>query len=226
MWRIVAAWRRGGARTAARTAVGRLNDWLTDRWTGVSTSGLVPIETLIDDWNGCHDYFPSCYAELRSVLASFSWDSQDVFVDIGAGKGRALLVAGEYPFRSVIGVEISPTLCQTARSNLARNSSKLACRDVQVIEADASEWPIPDTATIFYLYNPMKGERLTRLFAAIAASLASAPRTLWIVYNNPFHFEPLEPHYSWLKREAVHNFEYRWIVYRAGSPAISEEMSA
>jgi SAM-dependent methyltransferase len=41
------------------------------------------------------------------------------FVDLGAGMGRAMLLASEYPFRSVVGVELNPTLARIARKNAA-----------------------------------------------------------------------------------------------------------
>ena len=41
------------------------------------------------------------------------------FVDLGAGMGRAMLLAADYPFRAVVGVELHPTLARIARANLA-----------------------------------------------------------------------------------------------------------
>ncbi len=227
MWRMLAAWRRNGVGGALHVAVSRIRDRIAERRMGLITGGLIPIESLVDDWHGCHDYFPTAFDELRTVLASLQPGPRDVFVDIGAGKGRALLVAAAFPFRSVIGVEVARTLCADARANVARCADGLACRDVRVVEADGARWPIPEETTFVYLYNPFHGERLIRLFANIAASLAAAPRELMIVYNNPSHFEPLERDYPWLRRHAVYAMEYRWIVYRAapigGSPGIAEE---
>src|SRR5713226_561215 len=42
------------------------------------------------------------------------------FVDLGCGKGRALILAHEAGFRNLIGVEMSPKLAAAARSNLQR----------------------------------------------------------------------------------------------------------
>ena len=41
------------------------------------------------------------------------------FVDLGAGMGRAMLLASEYPFRAVLEVEINATLARIARKNAA-----------------------------------------------------------------------------------------------------------
>ena len=42
------------------------------------------------------------------------------FVDVGAGKGRALLLAAELPFRKIIGVELNEELTRIAQKNVAR----------------------------------------------------------------------------------------------------------
>lgn len=226
MRRIFTAWWRNGSRGAWHALRSRLTDWRIERSSGLRTGGLIAIETLVNDWHGCHDYFPTGYAELRAVLATLDCRPDDMFIDIGAGKGRALLVAAERPFGAVVGVEISSALCVDARANVARYGGGLACRDIRVVEVDAAEWPIPHEATLIYLYNPFHGARLERLFDAIGASLDAAPRALRIVFHNPRHFEPIEGNYPWLRREAVYALEYRWIVYSVGSPGITDEIAA
>jgi SAM-dependent methyltransferase len=218
MRRIVAAWRRGGVGRAARTVWGRWNDRRIERRSGADTAGLIPIETLVEDWRGCHDYFPTPYAELETVLRSLGPGPDDVFVDIGSGKGRALAIAARFPFARIVGVEISPELCESARALVARAGGGFQCRDIEIVEADAGGFEIPADATILYLYNPFHGPRLESLFDAIAASLEAHPRRLTILYNNPAHFEPIESRFPWLSRLRVLELEYRWIVYSAGSP--------
>lgn len=218
MRRIVAAWRRGGLGRAARTVWGRWNDHRIERRSGARTAGLIPIETLVEDWRGCHDYFPTPYAELKAVLGALAPGPDDVFVDIGAGKGRALAIAAGFPFVRIVGVEISPTLCASARELVARSSGGFAYRNIEIVEADAGRFAIPADATFLYLYNPFHGARLESLFRAIGKSLSARPRRLTIIYNNPAHFEPIESLFPWLSRVRVLELEYRWIVYAAGSP--------
>jgi SAM-dependent methyltransferase len=43
------------------------------------------------------------------------------FVDIGCGKGRALFIAAEFPFRRIVGAELAVELAQIARANVALN---------------------------------------------------------------------------------------------------------
>jgi SAM-dependent methyltransferase len=224
--RILAAWKRGGISTAVHTFSSRVRDALVERRSGRKTSGLVPIEALIENWRGCHDYFPTAYGELRTVLSELQIGPDDVFVDIGCGKGRVMLVAAQLPLRAVLGIEISPDLCAEARSTIASAKSELVCPDIRVIEADAARWTIPPDVTLIYLYNPFHGDRLRSFFGGIRKSWECAPRVITIIYNNPSHFEPCEEHFPWLRRRAVHNFEYRWIVYQTESPGMTEEIRA
>ncbi len=41
------------------------------------------------------------------------------FIDLGSGKGRVLLMASEYPFQKIIGVEFMPELHRAAQKNIA-----------------------------------------------------------------------------------------------------------
>jgi tRNA1(Val) A37 N6-methylase TrmN6 len=44
--------------------------------------------------------------------------SKDVFADMGCGKGRCLIMATQYEFRKVIGVEYNETLFQILMHNI------------------------------------------------------------------------------------------------------------
>src|ERR1700733_6367017 len=97
-----------------------------DERFGVDTSGLVyelPSGHPHDLYNNGYfavapSVFHSIMQTLRDRLAlnyrRFS------FVDVGSGKGRALLLAMDYPFREILGVELSPELDRIARANVAR----------------------------------------------------------------------------------------------------------
>jgi tRNA1(Val) A37 N6-methylase TrmN6 len=64
--------------------------------------------------------------------------NRDVFVDFGSGKWRAIFWAARYPFRRVIGVELSAQLNALARRNINRNRHRLTCRDIHLVTADVT----------------------------------------------------------------------------------------
>jgi len=216
--RIGAAWREGGARRAIRVLADRIGDFCWERRAGIDTGGLIPIETLVANWDGFHDYFPSSRRTFHRLMQHVDIQAgRDVFLDIGSGKGRALLMAAQYPFKRIVGIEVSAELSVAARRNLARWSGRRACSHIEIYTCDAAEFPIPNDATVLYFYNPFHGPTLHAVFDAIARSQASAPRRLWILFNNTKHLRSLEPLFPWLQPVVRPTFDHPCAIYLAES---------
>jgi SAM-dependent methyltransferase len=108
------------------------------------------------------------------------------FVDVGAGKGRAVLLAAESSFRKVVGVELNGDLARTARRNVARWSSLVRLRaKVRVMHADAMELRWPRAPLLVYLYNPFACELVERLAAKLAGTDAAGNGLVDVLYVNP-----------------------------------------
>ncbi len=75
------------------------------------------------------------------------------FVDVGAGKGRAILLSAEQSFRMVIGVELNPDLAGIARRNVGRSFERSKAR-IRVVQEDAANFRWPRGPLLVYLYNP------------------------------------------------------------------------
>src|SRR5579864_6881023 len=96
---------------ACKVVVDRAADWVEERRLNVHTAGLIPIETLMENWEGNHDYAPTSIRAFRVFLEHVDISpANDVLVDYGSGKGRVLVLAAHYPFRRVIGVEVAPAM--------------------------------------------------------------------------------------------------------------------
>ena len=107
------------------------------------------------------------------------------FVDLGAGMGRALLLASEFPFRTVIGVELNPTLVRMARKNVARwDASGLASASVRVKHGDAVEFQIPPGPCVVFMFNPFGAPVMRRLLKAWTRSLAGREGQIDVLYVN------------------------------------------
>jgi SAM-dependent methyltransferase len=158
---------------------------LYDLRYGTETTSEVPLERfgLADDERIWYD--ASEWLGLRHALASIGVRPGDVFVDFGSGKGRALLVAATFPFERVVGVEISEELNRVARRNVDRNRSRLRCRRVDLVAADATAFEIPDDLTVAYLYCPFLGETFEAVIRRLIESYDRRPRRMLIAYNYP-----------------------------------------
>ncbi len=108
------------------------------------------------------------------------------FVDFGAGKGRVLLLASDYPFRKITGVEFSAELAGIAQKNLRQyRSATQRCRNLDVACADAMQYPIPSGPVVLFFNNPFGEEVMAPVLAGIAASAEAEPREVYIVYTHP-----------------------------------------
>lgn len=201
---------------AAKVAADRVIDQIQERKLGIHSSGLIPIETLIRDWQGNHDYAPTSFRAFWAFMESVEVEEdREVFVDYGCGMGRTLALASEYPFSRVIGVEVSPYLVDIARRNIANYRGRRLCEDIRVWNGSADQFEMPADASLFYFFNPFHGQTLANVFDRISRSLAANPRRLQIIFNNPCHFEKVAANYSWLKVRRRFSFEHHCIIYES-----------
>lgn len=108
------------------------------------------------------------------------------FVDLGSGKGRTLLMASEYPFRRVLGVELIAELHRAAEENIRDyRSPTQRCTSIKSILADAREFDLPEEPLVLFLFNPLPERALSEVLRRLGNSLARVPRSVWVVYHNP-----------------------------------------
>jgi SAM-dependent methyltransferase len=154
------------------------------RW-GTETARVESLDELGVDAPGRVRYEPSGWLDLRRVLRPSEVGPDDVFLDIGAGKGRVVLQAARYPFRRVLGVELSAVLCRIARANVAARRKHLRCQDITIINADATRYRIPDDVSVVYLYNPFRGPVFEAAIERLVESLDHTPRLMRVIYRTP-----------------------------------------
>jgi hypothetical protein len=119
-------------------------------------------------------------------------------VDVGSGKGRALLLACDYPFCEILGIELSPELDRVARTNIARYHGVHPRPLVTSVQGDAAEFPWPPGPLIVYMWNAFTGPVMERVFENLEASLAQLPRELYLIYIHP-ELEVMLEAFPWLK---------------------------
>lgn len=177
----------GGIKARARALPGRLTNLYYERRLRTVTSGIVEADELgIADDRDRGAYGPTGWRTLSRVMPRGSVSRDDVFVDIGAGMGRAVLLAAtRYRLRRVVGVEVAESLCEIARANVERNRKRLRTPLVEIVTADAATYDLPDDATIVYMHNPFWGGLFRRVAERIVAAVDAAPRPLRLIYEHP-----------------------------------------
>jgi len=132
---------------------------------------------------------PALFHEMMASLPLLSKQFQFetfTFIDLGSGKGRTLLMASDYPFRRIVGVEFLPGLHQIAQENLGRyKSESQKCFVLEAMWGDAIDFAFPVEPLVIFLFNPLPEAGLRRVVASLDASLKAHPRAAYVLYHNP-----------------------------------------
>jgi hypothetical protein len=135
---------------------------------------------------------PTGWCALRRTLRDLEVEGDDVFIDLGSGVGRVVVLAGiKLPVERVIGVEIDERLHGIAKRNVARLQGRFRARTVELVHADLTEYEIPDDVTIVYAFAPVYGELMDVVIGKLLASVDRRPRVVRLVYANPFEHNRL-----------------------------------
>jgi hypothetical protein len=207
--RALSAWRRHGPVRFFRLAL--YNAWYElrlprrrvrqsgddfDATHGTDTARVLEVGSLdIESPNARHAvrYQPSSAALVRKAIEWLDVDlSTLTFIDFGSGKGRVVLLAATYPFKSIVGVELSRELHDIATENLQRAQLRpeeasrisLVCRDV-------TNFTLPDSDLLCYLYNPF-GPLVLAPLAERFSLHSSRGHYVFVIYVDPKHRGVLE----------------------------------
>ena len=141
-----------------------------------------------DSENVAHssDYGASKAMPFMRLMRRLNLPKDNIFVDLGSGKGRALMLAAKYGFRKVIGVEFSGVLCDRSRINMEKFMRKCPSQSkIEIIESDVAKYQLNDDETVFFMFDPFNAPVLTQVLQNIAASVKRKPRPIWLIYGTP-----------------------------------------
>src|SRR5882762_943562 len=157
-------------------------------------------------------YQPTEPALFREMVESLGIDpTRYTFLDLGSGKGRTLLMASEYPFRRVLGVELLPELNQIAQKNIREfRSEQRKCEVVESVCQDARVFEFPEVPLLIYLFNPFLESGLSQVVRNLERSLQASPRPVVILYHNPLLASVLDASAALKKAYSTHQYS----VYR------------
>lgn len=167
-----------------------------DRLLGVFHSPYQPTEAAL-----FHEMIDATAQQTGMNFADFT------FIDLGSGKGRTLLMASQYPFRRIVGVELLPALHQIAEQNLAAYQSEAQqCFTLQAVYGDAAGFSFPAEPSLIYLFNPFPEAVLRRVLANLEQSLRDHPRPVYVLYHNPLLEHVLAGRHAFEKISGTHQY--------------------
>jgi hypothetical protein len=167
-----------------------------DRLLGVFHSPYQPTEPVL-----FHEMLEALQQQADLDFREFT------FIDLGSGKGRTLLLASDYPFRRIVGVELLPALHQIAKENLQKYSSESQkCFALESLCEDATAFAFPAEPMVLYLFNPFPEAGLKRMLVNLEHSLRQNPRPVYVLYHNPLLEYVLDESAGFTKVGGTHQY--------------------
>ncbi len=178
-----------------------------------TTWATVSLHTRFREWLSGGQYQPTEPAIFHQMIDAIpAFLDGFTFIDLGSGKGRTLLMASDYPFRRIIGLELLEELNTIALHNIERyRGHRQKCFVIESHSGDARQFDFPAEPTVLYFFNPFPRHIWSELLANLHRSLLAAPRPVYAIYHNPVH-EDLLAAENWLHEVGrTHQF----VVYEA-----------
>jgi SAM-dependent methyltransferase len=165
-------------------------DGALDREYGTDTGGIIEAEALPNvGTHGAHScgHEPVRIVDFRRIMRDLRLDATHfTFVDIGSGKARAVLLAAQYRFQRVIGIEFSPALHAFAQRNATIFQARATCAaPIDLRCEDALQSALPDGDAVFFLYNPFDGVVMDQFLRRLEQWYQAQSRRLVVIYRNP-----------------------------------------
>ena len=171
------------------------------------TSGLIPGSVIVQGTSAKVEELTAYYGVAPSILHGLLdiWlyhtspqpIEKTVFLDVGAGKGRAMLLASQFPFLRIEGVELNPILASIAQANISLWHNDLqaaALSPFALHHADATTHPLPPEPTLAFLFHPFELPILRRFLRHVESSQAAHSKPFDLLYANAEHGSLLDRH--------------------------------
>jgi len=168
----------------------RLNNVLYDWRHGVETHQecFLNAQGVTEEQaqQGNNVYRPFWRKEFFDAIETLDIDLKKYdFIDIGAGKGKLLLLASHFPFSEIIGIEYAPSLHAVAVKNIQQlQANPGAPTAIECIRADALTWDLPHRPAVYFLYNPFDFTTTRAFFLKLDEHAARTRLPTFMIYAN------------------------------------------
>jgi hypothetical protein len=123
---------------------------------------------------------------IKKAMAQLDIDPRRYsFIDYGSGKGKAMLMASDYPFKTIIGLEYAKRLHDIAAENCRTyRSANQQCHSLKQIFCDARDYTPPPGPIVCFMCNPFDETTLRTVFNSWRARYEGGEREIRILYLN------------------------------------------
>jgi len=160
----------------------KITNKIKEKLYGIETTKYVPVDELNIPLNlepVWHESSGNVF--LRNVLKKMNISENDTIIDLGCGKGGALISMAKFPFKKLIGIEYSNSIFLIAKNNI----KKTYAERIEITQGDAGDFKSYDEVNYIYMFNPFGITTMEKVLQNIGESLRKNPRELKIIYLNP-----------------------------------------
>lgn len=158
-----------------------------DRRYRIRTSGHIELcDTSFDasKLRNATSYGPVNGWAFRRLLQDLNLPRSLHFADLGCGLGRACVVAAEYGFETVTGVELAPELCAMARENVKGCNLRLAQREpISIVQGDVLDYCDRSTDDLFFVFRAFSFELFREVREKLAERACQQNKVLTLIYT-------------------------------------------
>ena len=173
-----------------------------DRKYGVDTAGTVAVADLDapEELKAKAERYEVVDPEFFDFLlerAGPTLTREHLFVDLGSGKGRALLLAALAGFRRVIGVELDKGLHCISRRNIEVANWHFPTTQFTIVHGDATTFQFPRVPTLLLLNNPFDARSVEKVLANIEHSHHDEKPEFILMYMHSNHQDLIAARRGW-----------------------------
>lgn len=172
-----------------KTAYRNYSEWQFDKKWSVDTRAMAsdPEEISSPLHSSAEPYEATTPRQFKRIMKRVQQHIvlPETFIDIGCGKGRTLMLAAQYGFKRIIGVEFDAALAEIAAANIKSfKKSFPKCGEINVVCEDAGTYTFPDENSLIYFFNPFSEIVMSSVLTNLIFS-AKVNKVRHIVYKNP-----------------------------------------
>jgi hypothetical protein len=144
-----------------------------DRKFGTTTSLIIPQYELpekvsLQRFKTSGRYHPSPISSVIDALKGLEKYinyNEYIFIDVGSGLGRNLLLASSFPFIKLVGLEHSKYLHDIAKENIEiYKSDTIKCDNFDLQCINALDYPLPEENLVLYFWKPFSSNEAAMEF--------------------------------------------------------------
>lgn len=162
--------------------------WIYGLYFDLRLAGKSLNDTVFNSTESAYPAQSLSYIYLRELIKIIEYDKNDVFVDVGCAWGRLLsYLQKKTKIEEFIGVELNESIAKSAQSYF-ENNPKIKILSGNILDV------LPETGTIFFLFNPFDRKTLSLFLDSIEKNIR---HKVTLIYLHPTCREEIDSRTYW-----------------------------